>query len=259
MPFLRQSLESILCQVDESFEVIVVDSLSSDGSREVLQEYQKLGKLTLIEYKCSRGAGRQKALESSSGEYVISGLDMDDTFRRSLHQLLQFYHEKCEGKMLLTEIASTIAPRSLIERLGGWRDLQYNETWELCRRAANDAKYVWTVFPLIEETNKHTERRTAIGRARYNFVRAKGNWRVGHRVYARTEKITIGMRAVQLVAIISSFLSPRYIDRSSGFTIANPKDFVDSFKWWPETAQSSRVMRRYEETMKRQTEAKVTS
>lgn len=33
MPFLKQSLESILCQVDENFEVIVVDSLSSDGSR----------------------------------------------------------------------------------------------------------------------------------------------------------------------------------------------------------------------------------
>jgi glycosyltransferase involved in cell wall biosynthesis len=37
----KQSLESILTQLDKRFEIIVVDNRSTDGSLEILKEYQK--------------------------------------------------------------------------------------------------------------------------------------------------------------------------------------------------------------------------
>ena len=38
---VASSLTSILCQVDEKFEIIITDNFSTDGSREVLQRFAK--------------------------------------------------------------------------------------------------------------------------------------------------------------------------------------------------------------------------
>jgi glycosyltransferase involved in cell wall biosynthesis len=96
-PSIESSLRSILGQLDDRFEIIVVDNLSTDGSREVLRESGASGKLKVIERKCSRGKGLQIAFENAAGEYIISGLDFGDTYRPRLSSFLDFYHTKCEG------------------------------------------------------------------------------------------------------------------------------------------------------------------
>src|SRR2546428_13910234 len=82
-PTLRQSLDCVLNQIDDRFEVIIVDNLSSDGSANILQDYSLREKITLIRRRCSRGRARQTAFENSSGDYVIANLDMDDVGRPS--------------------------------------------------------------------------------------------------------------------------------------------------------------------------------
>ena len=96
----EESLMSIFRQIDDDFEIIVVDGKSKDGSVEILRKYQKEGRIKLIERKCSRGLGRQIALENSSGDYVISGLDMDDIFTPAISSMLESYHHLAEGKLL---------------------------------------------------------------------------------------------------------------------------------------------------------------
>jgi glycosyltransferase involved in cell wall biosynthesis len=44
-PTVRQTIGSILNRIDSNFEVIVVENLSKDGTREILREYQRKGKL----------------------------------------------------------------------------------------------------------------------------------------------------------------------------------------------------------------------
>jgi glycosyltransferase involved in cell wall biosynthesis len=58
---LKASLDSLLCQIDDEFEVIIVDSKSSDGSHQVLRRLESEGKIRLFVKNCSRGAGRQLA------------------------------------------------------------------------------------------------------------------------------------------------------------------------------------------------------
>src|SRR5438445_3448665 len=97
---LRQSVESILNQIDSRFEIVVVDNKSTDGSQLVLREYSNRGKLKLVRARCSRGKGRQIAFENSIGNYVISNLDFDDVFQPRLDELLNKYHATCKETLL---------------------------------------------------------------------------------------------------------------------------------------------------------------
>ena len=95
-------MDSLLSQTDESFEVVVADQKSTDGSRRILQEYADSGKIRLFDMQVrNRGLGREFAFENSRGRYIISGMDTDDiAIPGRLRILLDFYHSKCEGNLL---------------------------------------------------------------------------------------------------------------------------------------------------------------
>lgn len=194
---VRKSLESILTQIDDKFEVVVVDSFSNDGSFEVLQKFHDEGAIRLMRRKCSRGLGRQIAFENSKGEYVIANMDLDDTFRPVLSKTLDFYLAKTKGKVLrVTDAmkgsdvpwhrqAVTIAPRGVVSSVGGWRDLNWGEDWDLWERAARVGVYRWTVIPFRSEVG--SARKTAeagfVGRNIHRFRRNRQLIRLGRPRY----------------------------------------------------------------------------
>jgi len=100
---VRGSLDSVLNQLDDRFEVIVVDQNSTDGSRRILERYAQKGAISLYHQKVrNRGLGRQLAFEKSSGDYIIANIDMDDVCAPTLGSYLKMYHELAEGKVLKT-------------------------------------------------------------------------------------------------------------------------------------------------------------
>jgi glycosyltransferase involved in cell wall biosynthesis len=220
-------------QVDDNFEIVVVDSKSSDGSAERLRSYADEGKIKLIEQKCSRGIGRQVALENASGNHVISGLDMDDIFKPRIRVLLRFYHERVDGRLLAgAGEATMIAPRRLLLKLGGWKDLQFRENWELCRRAAGMDVYKWSIFPLASAINPHQERRHWRTRIKYRYIRYRENLRVGHKQFDDGERVGLGQKIVWSAARFSVLFLPKYRVKHN-FTSVDPKYFVDSRDYWP--------------------------
>ena len=167
---VRASLESILQQINDDFEVIIVDNLSTDGSREILKEYEAKGKIQLIEKRCSRGLGRNIAYESSNGRYILSNLDMDDIFLPKISVLLDNYRRLAEGYVLRiiqstpvgwhgTNTATTISTRESIRRIGTWKDINWSEDWDLWHRASKLGLYRWAEFDIIEKANEHFERK----------------------------------------------------------------------------------------------------
>ena len=184
---VRQSLESILNQVDERFEIIIVDSCSNDGSLDVLGDYQ--GKrIRLIVQRCSIGLGRQTAIENSRGMYIISHMDMDDVFQPNLNKLLRIYHANFEGYMLVVQRAPSryagimIAPRKLIDMIGGYKDLNYLEDRDLFSRAAQLGYFRFLKsFPIIDHSIKERKRyHRVISLLRKEYLAFRESFRLGH-------------------------------------------------------------------------------
>ena len=115
---------------------MIVDNCSTDSSREILKDYERRSGIKLIIKKCSRGLGRQIALENSRGKYIIGQMDMDDVFKPNLKKLLQIYHTNFENYMLVTSEIIMIAPKELVIKIGGYQDLTYLEEKDLYSRAA---------------------------------------------------------------------------------------------------------------------------
>ena len=77
--YLREQIDSILCQLEEADELIVSDDGSSDGTEEILLEYQEADSRVHF----SRGSGKgvkknvEHALSLASGSYIFLA-DQDD-------------------------------------------------------------------------------------------------------------------------------------------------------------------------------------
>jgi glycosyltransferase involved in cell wall biosynthesis len=234
---VEASLESILNQANDEFEVVVVDAKSNDGTLEVLRNYAKKGYIKLLVKKCSRGKGRQTAFENSNGDYIIANMDLDDIFAPKLQALMRFYHAKCEGKILATIQANpsegkffpnpTLGGRILIEKLGGWRDLQYAEDWDLWSRAAKMGRYAWTVFTVVKIANPHLERRHTMSTLMFRFYKYRGLLRLGRGVFDKKENTKLDQKLVLAAAKIAAFCKTNFRDDfNKTFDPQDPKYYV---------------------------------
>jgi glycosyltransferase involved in cell wall biosynthesis len=128
---INRSLASILSQLDDRFEVILVDGGSTDGTVEIVRRMERKHRnLIVISQPCSRGVGRDIAYRRSKGQYLIQQVDMDVIYRPTLHSILDYYHsrERIVGKYALQiPTAFLICSRDLMDRIGGWPDLQFAE------------------------------------------------------------------------------------------------------------------------------------
>lgn len=264
---VRICLQSILSQIDGSFEIVVTDNLSNDGSEEILREYAENGKISLLRAKCSRGMGREIAFEKARGEYVVSGVDTDDTLiPNRLSALLEFYHKRCEGNLLRLQWSGiTVAPVELVRSVGGWRDLQWSETWDICERAARIGKYVWTIFRVkevirleglegVNSVHQDLETGSMIRRNRTRYRKYVDELRLRRRdaPFDKGEKFGVGKGIDFILALISL---PHYGHLNSSrpnFDDCSPERFVDSSQWWHKVGQDERQeIRMYSRLLKK--------
>ena len=181
---VEKSITSVLEQFDSSFELVVVDNFSSDGSYQVLERLSaSWPNVRLYRKKCSRGQGRQLAFLGSSGRYVISQYDTDDVMLPNLRSLLAKFHSEFEEEILRIRRSSfdgkdqfcglTIARREVLSSIGGWRDLNWYEDADLWNRAGTAGLLVEIDYPIISRNANHPERRGWIQRIGHRYLTLK--------------------------------------------------------------------------------------
>lgn len=121
---LRKALHSVLAQRDVSFELIVVDDGSSDGTAEMIAK--EFPSVTYL-YQKNQGpaAARNRGMERARGEW-IAFLDSDDEWMPGkLAAQLEFFSRHPDYKICQTEEiwirnGRRVNPRKKHQKFGGW-------------------------------------------------------------------------------------------------------------------------------------------
>lgn len=147
---IERCIESIMAQIDDSFEVIIVDDDSKDNTREVLVSLSE--KYPLLVWKTLKhdpmrklGHTRNHSFQLANGEWCIFHIDADDIIGPNLKDFteavqalsLAFKHEKLyAGKQI------HMARREYLLQRGPFRNIYRGEDRDLYERLVKEASWV---------------------------------------------------------------------------------------------------------------------
>ncbi len=106
-PYIRECMDSVLAQTLTDIEVIVADADSTDGTREILEEYaQRDSRVTILtDDKKSSGYANNKAIDHATGEY-IGIVETDDYIVPDMYEKLYTYAKKYQAEIVKADYDS---------------------------------------------------------------------------------------------------------------------------------------------------------
>jgi glycosyltransferase involved in cell wall biosynthesis len=161
---LEDSLQSILKlrKQIKNLEIVIVDNFSQDGTWEILQNYsRKYRNFKIYQVKCSRGRGRQIAYWKSTGELIFY-VDFDVVHSTAFRKFIIYLASNYKPKNNEIWLPSFFCSREIMKKVGGWRDFNFGEDWELFARAISRGfklKHVMIPVGVDEITTTHREKR----------------------------------------------------------------------------------------------------
>jgi len=97
--FIRRSIESVLHQTIQNFELFIIDDGSTDGSKRIIEEYSNNSKIKII-YQNNKGLNitNNIALRAAKGKYIMR-LDADDYLEQSALEVMMSTLEKSNNTL----------------------------------------------------------------------------------------------------------------------------------------------------------------
>ena len=155
-------------------ELVVVDAGSTDDTRDALREFNGPVQIDVVE-GCTRGEGRQRAVELATHGHIISELDVDCRYE-GLEAVLDVYEEEIETTgdafLIRGNNGFIVAPTSLLREYS-YRPLQYREDHSLHDRLYKaDRLTVIGDVPTVETRENERIERVSLPSGQ-NFVTAE--------------------------------------------------------------------------------------
>jgi len=153
---LRKHLDSVYSLFDDGdFEYIVVDNKSKDNSMEILKEYKKDHKnMLVLSQKCTMGRGRQIAFGHSKGRHIVV-VDTDTIYYSKCKDFIEICLEQYPN-FAVQAIFCGVFPREIWERIGGRRDMNFKEDFDMWMRIWEMDKMKWYPVSMGENIKEGT-------------------------------------------------------------------------------------------------------
>lgn len=144
---LEESINSIAGQVDDRFELLIVDDGSTDGSIEILERLKKeiTNLRVVISDNDNLGEARNHSFREASGEHILESMDLDDKYHHGILDFVKIYEGLCDqlgDNFYLKGNSINVAPRRLLINYP-YRSIGYGEDADLWRRLFANDKIIW--------------------------------------------------------------------------------------------------------------------
>lgn len=144
---LERSLRSILDQIDDRFEVLVIDDSSTDSSIRILKKLEnKYENLRLvIENNDNIGEARNSSVEKARGKYILTQLDVDDEYSKGILDFVGVFHQiedQVDFDFYLKGNSINMAKKELLLEIP-YRSMKRGEDFDLWVRLFDQNSIIW--------------------------------------------------------------------------------------------------------------------
>jgi len=167
---IYEAISSVANQLDDRFEILIVDDSSSDKSRDEIIKLENdfpIVRSILLEKDNSRQLGetRNISVYAALGEYVLLHIDADDRWEPFINDFIKLFHELERAynyDFLLVGQQIGIIKKNIFFGYGGYENIYRGEDRNLMFKFADAEKVIFIDFKSFRERLKRPKRKKNI-------------------------------------------------------------------------------------------------